>query len=197
MLATIYNPLVWAITVGRVRSLRRATLAAAAIRPGDDVLDVGCGTGELTVAAQRATGDAARVVAVDTSAAMLDRARRRAARAGARVEFAQEPAERLPFPDASFDVVTHSLLLHHLPPPTLHRAIGEARRVLRDGGRIVIVDFARSTGRASHVRAHLMLHGGFAAVAPRFGDLLSAAGFADVHPWPSPVPALAIVRATR
>lgn len=197
MLASLYDPLVWLLTTGRVVGLRRATLDAAAIQPGEDVLDVGCATGSLTIAARAAGGNRARVAGVDASAPMLARARRRGARAGADIELLLGRAERLPFPDAGFDVVLISLVLHYLPADRAAQAIAEARRVLRDGGRAVVVDFRRSTGMRTRLRAHLMLHGDAAASAPDLGVLLSAGGFAEVGRRRSPLPALAIVSATR
>lgn len=194
MIASIYDPLVWALTTGRVGALRRATLAT--VRPGDDVLDVGCATGALTVAAWKAGGERTRVAGVDASAPMLARARRRAARAGADIELVLGRAERLPFPDACFDVVVLSLGLHYLPADRASQAIAQAHRVLRDGGRAVVVDFGRSTGVGTRLRAHLMLHGDTAASAPDLGALLSAGGFTDVRAQPSPVSALAIARGT-
>jgi ubiquinone/menaquinone biosynthesis C-methylase UbiE len=193
----IYDPLVWVLSAGRVDALRRATLAAAGLGRGGDVLDAGCGTGALTVAARELAGPHARVVGLDASASMRARTRRRATGTGTKVELVAGRAEWLPFPDASFDVVVLSLVLHHLPPDRAAQAIAEACRVLRDGGRVVVVDFGRSRDAVGRLRAHLMLHGGSAASALDLGALLAAGGLSDVVPQPSPVPALNIVRATR
>jgi ubiquinone/menaquinone biosynthesis C-methylase UbiE len=123
---------------------------------------------------------------------MLTRAR---ARAGLDVEFVHGKAEHLPFPEATFDVVLLSLVLHELPAPAT--AIAEAHRVLRDGGRIVVADFGRSTGFAGKARAHLLLHGGVAATAPDPITQLSEGGFTKVQTAPCPVPALAITQGIR
>ncbi|MFC0040042.1 methyltransferase domain-containing protein [Actinomadura rayongensis] len=192
MLASLYGPLVAVLTLGRAGSLRAATLAAAGVGPGDDVLDVGCATGQLTGAARAAVGEDARVTGLDASAAMLDRARARTGRA----EFVQGEAQRLPFPTASFDVVVLSLVLHYLDREQAAAALAEARRVLRPGGRAVVVDFARAGSAAGHVRAHLMLHGRAAATAPDHAALLTASGLTDVRAAPCPVKALAITRGT-
>lgn len=192
LLPYIYSPLVWVLTVGRASALRRATLAAAAVASGDDVLDVGCATGTLTLAARDHAGETARVAGLDASEPMLSRARRRAVRAGRDIEFVSGRAERLPFDDGSFDAVVLSLVLHYLSEPDALRALAEARRVLRDGGRVVVVDFTRSVGILGRVRAHLMLHGGTAATAPDLGALLNAGGLTQTRSTPSPVGALAI-----
>lgn len=197
MLATIYDPLVWVLCAGRERAVRRATLAAGGVGPGDAVLDVGCGTGALVVAARELTGPGVRVVGMDPSVPMLARARRRGNRAGVHVELVDGEAGELPFPEASFDVVMLSLVMHYLSPDQKTQAAGEARRVLREGGRAVVVDFGRSHGTLGRLQAHLMLHGGVAANAPDLGALLSAAGLAEVSRQPSPIGALHIVRGTR
>ncbi|MEO3855520.1 class I SAM-dependent methyltransferase [Acrocarpospora sp. B8E8] len=197
MIDAIYDPLVWVLTTGRVHALRRAILAAAALQPGEDLLDVGCATGALTAAARELGGNTSRVVGVDISEPMLVRARRRAARAGADVDFTSGRAEKLPFPDDCFDAVVLSLVVHCMSADQATQAVTEARRVLRHGGRAVIADFGRSTGAASRLRAHLMLHGGVAASAPDLGALLSAGEFTDVRTQRSPISALTIARGTR
>jgi ubiquinone/menaquinone biosynthesis C-methylase UbiE len=196
VLAMIYDPLVWVLSAGREGALRRATLAAGRIAAGDAVLDAACGTGRLAVAARAVVGSTAPVVGLDHSAAMRARARRRSDRAGADLEVTDGDVGRLPFPDARFDVVVLSLVLHELTPDQAARAIDEARRVLRDGGRVVVVDFVRSHGAMGRLRAHLMLHGAIAAGAPDLGALLAAGGLAQVSNVPSPIAALQIARGT-
>jgi ubiquinone/menaquinone biosynthesis C-methylase UbiE len=136
------------------------------------------------------------VVGLDASAEMLARARRRSERDAAAIELVEGDVTRLPFPDASFDVVVLSLVLHYIGPDQAGTAIAEARRVLRGDGRLVLVDFGRSHGALGRLRAHLALHGRVAAHAPDFGALLSAAGLTDVSTRPSPVGALHIVSGT-
>lgn len=197
MQAVFYDPLVGVLSLGRVNAVRRATLDAAQISTGEAVLDAGCGTGGLTVAARPATGLTSRVVGLDSSVAMLARARRRSDRARAAIELVEGSVTAAPFPDASFDVVMLSLVMHYLKPEQATLAIDEARRVLREGGRVVVVDFGRSHGPLARLRAHLMLHGGVASRAPDLAALLSASGLVEVLSRPSPLPALQIVRGTR
>ena len=197
MLAMFYDPLVWVLGLGRVNALRQATLNAAQVSASDAVLDAGCGTGGLAVAARAATGPTSRVVGVDASVAMLARARRRSDRAHAQVELVEGSVVALPFPDGGFDVVLLSLVMHYLTPDQAAQAVAEARRVLREGGRVVVVDFGRSHGAIGRLRAHLMLHGAVASKAPDLGELLSGAGLAEVSARPSPLGALQIVRGIR
>lgn len=111
-------------------------LAMAALRSGEQVLDVACGTGLVAFAAADAVGPQGQVLGVDLSGQMVDAARRRAAqRRLSNVGFQRMDAETLALPDASVDVALCALGLMYLPDP--ERAVDEMRRVLRPGGRLV------------------------------------------------------------
>jgi ubiquinone/menaquinone biosynthesis C-methylase UbiE len=113
-----------------------AMLAAAELAGGEQVLDLGCGTGH-TALAFAARG--AEVEALDLTLEMLTQGRRTAAQRGlANVHFREGDAAHLPFADASFDVVASRLSAHHYARPEL--AVREAARVLRPGGCLLLVD---------------------------------------------------------
>jgi ubiquinone/menaquinone biosynthesis C-methylase UbiE len=135
--------------IGLGRGFRAQTLDHAAIRPGERILDVGCGTGVLTRMAMDAAGPAGAAVGIDAAAKMIRVARETAerphAQADGRAEFKVAAIEALPFPDASFDVALSSLMLHHLPPDTKLQGLAEVYRVLKPGGRLVIADAASPT----------------------------------------------------
>jgi ubiquinone/menaquinone biosynthesis C-methylase UbiE len=112
--------------------LARVLLRRAALRPGQRVLDVACGTGILTRLAAPILGDGGSIVGVDLSGEMLDVARARAPAADARIDWHQVDAASLPFPDAEFDVVLCQQGLQFMPDkPT---ALAEMYRVLKPGG---------------------------------------------------------------
>ena len=126
---------------GKVRELRQRTLEGARIRPGDQVLDVGCGTGTLAMEAQRLVGGTGRVCGVDPDERQVARARAKAARRRTPIEVRIGGVEHLDFPEAVFDVVLSTMMLHHLPDDLLERGLAEIARVLKPGGRVVIADF--------------------------------------------------------
>ena len=197
--AAFYDPFVRLMTLGRDRGIREMTLDLAGLGPGERVLDVGCGTGDLTLAAGRRIGPSGRVYGIDAAPEMIAVARRKAARARAKVEFRVEAVEALSFPAGSFDVVLSSLMIHHLPGDLKGRALVEIRRVLRPGGRLLIVDFAAPSGahaagghrplghRLHHtLAAHRPAPTTAAAAAPQhLPALLQDAGFTQVESGPT------------
>ena len=126
----------------RDQAWRRAAVRAAEVAPGQDVLDVACGTGDLTQALARRTR-AATVIGLDFTRAMLDVAEHKRARRPdlSRVRYVEGDAMSLPFPDASFDALTIAFGIRNVQDPS--RALGEFRRVLRPGGRLVVLEFHR------------------------------------------------------
>jgi ubiquinone/menaquinone biosynthesis C-methylase UbiE len=140
-----YDLAAWLCSLGKAPSIRRKTVELAGIREGESVLDVGCGTGTLTVAAKRRAGDGA-VRGIDASPEMVQVALDKAARQGVDVDFQVALVEDLPFPDASFDVVLSSLMLHHLPDELKRKGFLEIRRVLKPGGRLFAVDLSGEKG---------------------------------------------------
>ncbi len=127
------------------RRWRRVAVELAAIRPGDRVLDVACGTGDLAEAFVE--GGAAAVLGVDFTAEMLERARRKALRfdSARRPEYRLGDALHLEFPGASFDVVSIAFGIRNVSDP--RRALEEFHRVLRPGGRLVVLEFSQPRSR--------------------------------------------------
>jgi demethylmenaquinone methyltransferase/2-methoxy-6-polyprenyl-1,4-benzoquinol methylase/phosphoethanolamine N-methyltransferase len=193
--ATLYDVLFAHMTGGRERTLRARIVALADLRPGAQVLDVGCGTGGLAIAAAERVGATGTVHAIDASPEMVARARHRVARAGVAVTVALAPVETLPFPAGTFDVVLSSLMLHHLPEDLRTQAFAEIRRVLRSGGRLLAVDFEPSRGRVARALTRPVLTGRMADYDVRTClPLMRAAGFVDVASGPTPYRCLTAVR---
>src|SRR5512135_3561564 len=110
-----YDLAAFLMTFGREKRMRRETVERARVAPGQSVLDVGCGTGSLTLAAKTAAGATGDVHGIDPAPEMIDISRKKATRAHVDIDFQVGVIEGLPFPDATFDVVLSSLMLHHLP----------------------------------------------------------------------------------
>jgi ubiquinone/menaquinone biosynthesis C-methylase UbiE len=157
--AALYDLTVWLMTLGRERSFREKILRLARLEPGESVLDVGCGTGSLAIAAKRQVGPAGTVCGIDASPEMLARADRKARRGGLEVVFRHAAAHALPFPDAQFDAVLTTIMLHHLPRKAREQCIREIRRVLKPGGRALAVEFAAPAQKKRRSLIHFHRHG--------------------------------------
>ena len=135
-IAPVYDLMNRTMTAGLDRRWRRIT-AEAVVRPGDAVLDACCGTGDLAIADARAGG---RVTGLDFSERMLERALSKAPE----LEWISGDVLALPFDDASFDAATVGFGVRNVED--LERALRELRRVLRDGGRLAILEITRPRG---------------------------------------------------
>jgi ubiquinone/menaquinone biosynthesis C-methylase UbiE len=132
------------VTRGEEPRLRGMTADLAGIAAGQVVLDVGCGTGTMALSAKRRVGDSGHVVGIDPSRRLLAGARRKAAKAGLKVDFRAASVARLDLPDKSFDVAMASFVVHHLPDEITHDGLVELHRVLKPGGRLLVIDFVRT-----------------------------------------------------
>ena len=129
---------------------RRHALMRAGLRPGMQLLDVATGTGLLARVAKSVVGQAGRVVGVDPSAGMLREARK--APAGP-IVFGR--AESLPFRDEKFDMLSMGFALRHVP--SLDVAFREYRRVLKPGGRILLLEVSRPAGKPTRAMLRIYL----------------------------------------
>jgi len=144
-----YDLLNRALSFGQDVSWRARAVALAGLGPGQRALDVGAGTGDLAIALARA-GPSGRVVALDLARTMLARARKRAG--DVPLQVVAGSAEALPFPDAAFSCVTAGFAVRNFA--NLPRGIAEMRRVLRPGGRAIVLELALPPGprlRALHL----------------------------------------------
>ena len=148
-LTPFYDPfLKWGM---REKIFKHHLIQQANIQPGMRVLDLGCGTGTLTILIKQ-TYPEANVVGLDGDPTVLEIARSKANQAGVIITLDQGMAFQLPYPDNSFDRVLSSLVIHHLITTDKQRAMHEIYRVLRPGGELHIVDF----GKPRHIYAQLI-----------------------------------------
>lgn len=168
----------------RDRAIKSRVLARAKIASGEDVLDLGCGTGTLAIAAGRAT-PGARLTGLDADPAILRRARSKATSAGVGIRFDEGMSTALPYADDSFDLVLSTLFFHHLPDDAKRETAHEISRVLRPGGRLVVGDVGRPHDLVMRlaVRLTVQLLDGVATTALNVGGglprVLSAAGLRE------------------
>ncbi|WP_028938643.1 class I SAM-dependent methyltransferase [Pseudonocardia spinosispora] len=142
------------------------------------VLEIGCGTGNLALLAKRMRPDL-ELVGIDPDRAAVDRATRKA---GGRVRFDHGYGQELPYPDESFDRVLSAFMLHHLTSEVRSATLAESRRVLRPGGSLHVVDLGGHVHASNGVVARRQLRS--QRLADNLGDAipeaLRAAGFTEV-----------------
>ncbi len=193
--APFYDAFVTLATFGKAKSLRARTAALATIQPGEAILDVGCGTGDLTMTASRLAGTTRTVVGLDASPEMIAVAQRKATRAAIEIDYRVALIEAIPFPDATFDVVLSSLMMHHLPDHLKQAGLAEIRRVLKPDGRVVIVDMK---GSAAHRLSHsplAWLHHGVERGIEDIMERMKQSGFQRVEGGNMPLPMLGYAKA--
>lgn len=134
----LYDPIL-ALTM-REKRFREQMLerVVAELPEGGTAVDVGCGTGTFALALARRRGDA-ELIGVDGDAEILGLAKAKPGAGG--VEWREGLAQELPLPDSSADVVTVSLVLHHLLAEDKRKALAEMRRILKPGGRLQVADW--------------------------------------------------------
>jgi demethylmenaquinone methyltransferase/2-methoxy-6-polyprenyl-1,4-benzoquinol methylase/phosphoethanolamine N-methyltransferase len=156
-MARYYDLITAFMTFGREKAFRQVTIKLARVMPGDKVLEVGCGTGTLTLAAKARVGSSGEVVGIDIAPEMVAAASRKTARKGIDISFRAGSIESIPFPDNRFDVVICSFMIFHMPDDVRGRGFKEVYRILKPGGHLFIVDFSLpdKTWQRHFVQMHL------------------------------------------
>ncbi len=128
---------------------RRALFDQASLRPGNHVLDIGCGTGTF-VSLLKQRYPTVEVIGLDPDPKALARAKRKAERAGLSVSFDQGFADTLEYSAATFDAIFSSFMFHHLEGDVWEKTLRELRRVLTPGAAFYLLDFDVSPSGAGH-----------------------------------------------
>ena len=165
--------LVWLLLRGRIRLHQDTILDIAGIERGQSVLDIGCGTGTLAIAASERVGSHGKAHGIDASPEMIEHARNKGAKAKSAATFTEATVEELPFSDADFDTVLCTMMLHHIPRAAREQCMREMRRVLKPGGSALVVEFG---GDGTSVIERLHRHGALTQNYVR--ELLESAGLA-------------------
>jgi ubiquinone/menaquinone biosynthesis C-methylase UbiE len=174
-LLPFYDPVVKLLGGNRIR---KEFIEQADIRPGHNILEIGCGTGTVVVALKQSQ-PSAEVTGLDPDAKALERAKKKAGRNSLRIRFDQGFSGNLPYGDQSFDRVLSSLMFHHLDDREKEKTLREVKRVLKPGGSFHMVDFdqSKSNGffaRWFHSHEHLKDNS-----ENRILTLLKEAGFSE------------------
>jgi ubiquinone/menaquinone biosynthesis C-methylase UbiE len=174
-----YDPLTRLLGADRVR---KRLLDAAAIQAGERVLDLGCGTGALSLLLKQRRPEA-QVVGLDPDPKALARAEHKRREAGCQIEWQQGYAGRAPFPAHSFDHVVSSLVIHHLRSDEKREAFSDVRRLLKPGGRFHLLDFGPPRGGIERGLTAIFHHDDRIAdnLGGRLPEWLREAGFDDVR----------------
>jgi ubiquinone/menaquinone biosynthesis C-methylase UbiE len=183
-----------ALTSHILRPSESSIRTLSQVKSGDNVLDIGCGNGPLTLAAQKWVGLTGEAHGIDPSPEMIAVARKNAASAKLPTQFEVGLVESIPFPDATFDVVMNRLVMHHLPGDLKQRGLAEMRRVLKPGGMCLVIDFEPPT---SPILRHLVENFMTPMANIDIHDyipLLVAAGFEKVETGPTNSKFLSYVR---
>jgi ubiquinone/menaquinone biosynthesis C-methylase UbiE len=141
-MARYYDFIMALLTFGREKTLRQMTTRLAQLKTGDRVLEVGCGTGTLTLAAKSQVGPSGEVAGIDIAPEMVAVASHKATRKGVHVSFQVGSIENIPFPDNRFDAVICSFMIFHMPEDVRRKGFAEMHRVLKSGGHLFILDLA-------------------------------------------------------
>jgi ubiquinone/menaquinone biosynthesis C-methylase UbiE len=191
----LYDLALLVLTRGRDRAYREDLLDLSGVAPGHCVLDIGCGTGTQAIAAWRRTQPGGSIVGVDVSEKMLASARRKACRAGLDIAFHHADAAQLPFEDERFDVVTITTVMHMVPQSQRRLCLAEASRVLKRGGRLLLIDYAGDLEGRGHWSAKHGPHRLFDLHSLR--EPLSEEGFEEINGGPLDWLSLHFLRGTK
>ena len=177
-----YDLLLWWMNLqsgGKLRKVQSRIIDLAGFQPGETVLDVGCGTGTLALKAYARVGATGHVYGIDAGPKQIARARAKAERASLPIDFQVSVIEQLPFADRSIDVVLSTFMMHVLPDDLKRQGLAEIARVLKPGGRLLVVDFKRPgehqepSGRPVHT-------GPWQSGVQDQPALMAAAGFSQI-----------------
>jgi ubiquinone/menaquinone biosynthesis C-methylase UbiE len=196
--AKYYDLLTNILTFGQAKRLRKLTVDLTLLKSGESILDLGCGTGGVTIPAKERIGPAGKAFGIDPSPEMIAIAKEKVHGQNLDIDLRVGVIEAIPFPGASFDVVTSSLMMHHLPKQLQLKGAAEVYRVLKPGGRWLVADMIRpkTTARLG-VLLIVALHHGWPFDGEDLRNLMAGAGFQNVVQLEERFSAIGFMRAIK
>lgn len=181
-----YDTIVNVITFGKAKTMYQQTVKLAELQPGQALLDIGCGTGHLLLEAEKVIGHQGTAVGLDVEPAMIEQAKKHAAKKHSHATFDVASVDQIPFPDNSFDVAIQTLVFHHLNEAQKEKGLAELSRILKPNGRLLIVDLNPSrrsiaTSLPGHNRLEQVDH-----VLTEVVQRMETAGFTNIQAGPHP-----------
>ena len=176
-----YDSYMRKVTLGREHVLREMTVNLAQVKPGDCVLEVGCGTGTLTLAAKRQAGPAGKVYGIDLIPGMIEHSRQKAMQAQVDITFQLGSIDDIPFSANQFDVVMCSFMIFHMSEMVRRKGITEIYRVLKPQGRLLVLDLALPTQPLPRTIARALFRGMLQHDLQELLPLMETSGFSDIE----------------
>ena len=176
-----YDSYMKKMTFGREHILREETVRLAQIVPGNSVLEVGCGTGTLTLAAKRQAGPSGKVFGIDIIPGMIEASQHKATEAKEDIIFQLGSIDNIPFPEKYFDVVMCSFMIFHMSETTMRKGIAEIHRVLKPQGRWLVLDLALPPQPFQRFIAQRLFGGMLGHDLHELLPLMEAAGFSKIE----------------
>lgn len=176
-----YDSYMRIMTFGREGTLRKTTVNLAQVKPGDSVLEVGCGTGTLTLAAKRQAGPEGKAFGIDIIPGMIELSQRKAVQANEDITFQLGSIDDIPFSKNKFDVVMCSFMIFHMSEKTRRKGIEEIHRVLKPQGQLLVLDLALPTRPVQRAIAQMFFGGMLQHDLRELLPLMEGSGFSDVE----------------
>jgi ubiquinone/menaquinone biosynthesis C-methylase UbiE len=184
-MVTSYDSYMRKVTFGRERILRDETVRLAQVKPGDSVLEVGCGTGTLTLAAKGQAGPSGKVFGIDIIPGMIELSQQKAAQANEDITFQLGGIDDIPFSANQFDVVMCSFMIFHMSEAVRRKGTAEIYRVLKPQGCLLVLDLALPTQPLPKAIAQMLFGGMLQHDLRELLPLMEASGFSGVEIAPA------------
>jgi len=180
-----YDSYMKKMTLGRERVLRDETVNLAQVKAGDCILEIGCGTGTLTLAAKRKAGPSGKAFGIDTIPGMIEASQRKAAEANEDITFQPGSIDNIPFSANQFDVVMCSFMIFHMSETTRRKGIAEIHRVLKPQGRLLVLDMALPSHPLPRAIAKMLFGGMLEHELQELRPLMESSGFSNIEIAPA------------